>query len=331
MASTEPASEDEFFLGGDTGEVAGPITFPENLGKQAAMAVHHLADSFVRAAETGHKDVIEQAIDDRLKQQVQPLHHKRRAATRRLYTQGFRETQTQAEHIRSLLMGIARCLENPGEPVPVTVLARSVIETAALVVYAQDPALTDLDRCTRYAALLLDGYFNLNKALSEVVTSPTETPSLIALRETIDRAGMTIHYHQKRKNLPVGVSNSLTPARVETCSPIATEISEKVVGKRIFYRLFSGMTHGSAGHLLLIQDWTSTDQRPIQLGQVLVALLGLAYAVPAAYNAILTNAGVDTSPVDKHADLLIGMIQRLSDELPEEARIVIPTDRTQRI
>ena len=50
-------------------------------------------------------------------------------------------------------MGIARCLENLGEPVLVTVLARLAIETAALVVYAQDPALTELDRCTRYAAL----------------------------------------------------------------------------------------------------------------------------------------------------------------------------------
>ena len=100
VAPTGPTSEDGFFLSGDTGEAAGPITLPEDLGKQAAMAVHHLGDSFVRAAETGHKDVNERVIDERVKQQMQPLHHKRRAATRRLYTPGFRETQGQAEHIR---------------------------------------------------------------------------------------------------------------------------------------------------------------------------------------------------------------------------------------
>ncbi len=100
-----------------------------------------------------------------------------------------------------------------------------------------------------------------------------------------------------------------------------------VVGKAIFYRMFSGLTHGSAGHLLLLQDWSDTDQGPIRLGQVIVALLGLADAVPAAYCAILYRVGLDCTLINKQADLLVGLMQRMADNLPEQVRITIPAER----
>lgn len=321
-----PAAERLFLNASAPGAEPETIALPEEIGKQAATAVRYLANSLVVVAETGHKEVIEDETKVRLQAELAPLHHKYRSATRNLYTVGYREAQQRGEHIRSLLHGIARCLATPSEPTPITVLARAAIEAAALIAYAQDPALNDLDRCTRYAALSLAGHHSLNNALREMTEDPEASPRLVALRSVIQRAGMTVHYDRNGKK-PVSVSNSLTVHRKETCSPNATELTKKVVGAEMHYRLFSGVTHGSAGHMLLLQDWTEVDQYPVRLGQMLTVLLGLADAVPAAFCAILEKAGLDCAPVNRYADLLVGLVQRMADNMPEEARVTIPSDR----